>query len=388
MLKVAIVGCGKIADVHLEQIQRIQGCEVVGACDHELLMAQQLCDRFRIKHALGDLTQMLKTCQPDVVHVTTPPQSHFAVGKQCLEAGSHVYVEKPFTLNTAEAEDLIACANAKGLKLTVGHDLQFSHVSRRMRGLVRDGYLGGPPVHMESYYCYELGNPTYAKALLANSNHWVRRLPGKLLHNIISHGIARIAEFLTTDNPRVFAHGYVSPLLRSLGEEEIVDELRVVISEEQRTSATFTFSSQMLPSLNLFRIYGPKNGLVVDQEQETLVKLRGERFKSYAEKFLPQWLMAKQLFQNSAHNARLFLKRDFHMKSGMKFLIESFYQSIQTGAPPPIPYREILLTSRIMDAIFEQLAFERRHSGKTDRPDTVDSKSGAGLTNFTLAQVQ
>jgi predicted dehydrogenase len=128
--------------------------------------------------------------------------------------------------------------------------------------------------------------------------------------------------------------------------------------------------------------------LVVDQEQETLVKLRGERFKSYAEKFLPQWLMAKQLFQNSAHNARLFLKRDFHMKSGMKFLIESFYQSIQTGAPPPIPYREILLTSRIMDAIFEQLAFERRHSGKTDRPDTVDSKSGAGLTNFTLAQVQ
>jgi hypothetical protein len=52
---------------------------------------------------------------------------------------------------------------------------------------------------------------------------------------------------------------------------------------------------------------------------------------------------------------RLFAAGDFHMKSGMKFLIESFYRSIADNTPGPISYREILLTARIMDSIFAQL---------------------------------
>src|SRR6266699_2377185 len=87
MLKVAIVGCGKIADAHLAAIQRIAGCEVVGACDREPLMAKQLCERFGIKLPCSDLTELLKECRPDVVHITTPPQSHFAIGKLCLDWG-------------------------------------------------------------------------------------------------------------------------------------------------------------------------------------------------------------------------------------------------------------------------------------------------------------
>jgi hypothetical protein len=52
----------------------------------------------------------------------------------------------------------------------------------------------------------------------------------------------------------------------------------------------------------------------------------------------------------------LFLARDFHPKSGMKYLIQQFYRSILENGSPPIPYREILLTARIMDCIFRQLA--------------------------------
>jgi predicted dehydrogenase len=369
MLKVAIVGCGRIADDHLEQIRRIRGCEIVGACDRESLMARQLCDRFRIKNAFGDVSHLLEACRPDVVHVATPPQAHFAIGKQCLEAGSHIYVEKPFTLSAKEAETLINVANLRGLKLTVGHDLQFSHASRRMRQLVSTGYLGGVPVHMESYYCYDLGDPVYAKALLANSRHWVRQLPGKLLQNLISHGIARIVEFLITDHPEVYVHGFISPLLRGMGEEEIIDELRVVIVEEDRASAFFTFSSQMRPSLNLFRVFGPTNGFALDYEQETLIKLRGGCFKSYLQKFVPPLITAKQCVENSVTNMRLFFARDFHMKSGMKYLIESFYDSIRSGTPPPIPYREILLTYRIMDQIFDQLreASDRGHNSDAEK---------------------
>src|SRR5207244_8951861 len=145
-----------------------------------------------------------------------------------------------------DAQLLVSLANERARKLTVGHDDQFGHAARRMRELVRTGYLGGPPVHMDSYFCYELED-THARALLGDNEHWVRRLPGKLLHNIISHGIARIAEFLNSESPRVMAYGFSISLLKRLGETEIIDELRVIISEEDRTSAYFTFSSQMRP---------------------------------------------------------------------------------------------------------------------------------------------
>src|SRR5712664_2187491 len=107
MLKVAIVGCGKIADAHASQIQRIKGCEIVGVCDRELLMAKQLYERFPVKSYYADLSELLNHARPDVVHITTPPQSHYNLAKFCLEYGSHVYVEKPFTLCAYEAGSLI-----------------------------------------------------------------------------------------------------------------------------------------------------------------------------------------------------------------------------------------------------------------------------------------
>ena len=79
-------------------------------------------------------------------------------------------------------------------------------------------------------------------------------------------------------------------LLARLNEHDIVDELRVIVSDEQRTTASFTFSSQMRPSTHEFRIYGPRNGLVLDQDHETLIRLRGGRFKSYLERFVPPCL--------------------------------------------------------------------------------------------------
>src|SRR5256885_524247 len=80
------------------------------------------------------------------------------------------------------------------------------------------------------------------------------------------------------------------------------------------------------------------------------------RFKSYVEKFVPPLLFARQHLSNFSRNVGAFLRRDFHMKAGMKDQIEAFYRSIREDGPVPIPYREILLTRRIMDTIFEQLA--------------------------------
>ncbi|MDH4188429.1 MAG: hypothetical protein OEV08_15690, partial [Nitrospira sp.] len=121
------------------------------------------------------------------------------------------------------------------------------------------------------------------------------------------------------------------------------------------TTAYFTFSSQMRPLMHQFSVYGPKNGILLDQDHEILLKLRGASYKSYLEKFVPPVVFARQHLANLAVNVRKFLARDFHAKAGMHHLIESFYRSITDGTPVPIPYREILLTARIMDAIFNQL---------------------------------
>src|SRR2546427_4758297 len=85
ILKVAIVGCGKIADAHASQIQRVKGCEIVGVCDREGLMARQLYERFPVKRYYTDLPELLSAARPDVVHVTTPPESHYEIARCCLE---------------------------------------------------------------------------------------------------------------------------------------------------------------------------------------------------------------------------------------------------------------------------------------------------------------
>jgi predicted dehydrogenase len=354
-LRVAIVGCGKIADAHAEQIRRIRECDLVAVCDREPLMAQQLAERFSVPAHFSDLDRLLENGRPDVVHITTPPQSHFELARRCLESACHVYVEKPFTVDAREAEELLALADQRNLRLTVGHDAQFSPAARRLRDLVRAGYLGDAVVHMESYYGYDLGDGAYAGAFLNDPEHWVRRLPGGLLQNVVSHGIARIAEFVAGENPQVMASGFASPLLRRLGCGDVLDELRVLIVDGDHRTAFFTFSTHMRPLLQQFRILGSKNALLLDELQQTVVKLRGVPFKSYAERFLPPVIFAKEYLSNARRNAQLFLANDFHMESGKKELIAAFYRSIAAGAPVPIPYREILMTSRLMDSIFEQV---------------------------------
>ena len=354
-MRIALVGCGKIADQHLMAIRRIPDCSVVSVCDQELLMAEQLGDRFDISERFSDVTQMLQAISPDVVHITTPPQSHFVLGKQCLEAGCHVYLEKPFTVTFAEAESLVKVAESRGLKMTAGHNLQFTLEMLHMRRLVQNGFLGGNPVHLESHFSYGLDDRSYIGPVLASRTHWVRHLPGQLLHNILSHGIAKLAEFLDDDLVEIIASAHQSEELRSLGGQEILDELRVLIRDKIGTTAFFCFSTQLKPGLNQLRIFGPANSILVDHVSGSLIQNKSHSDKSYLTYFLPPLRSAREYFRNARVNVINVLRRRLYQDFGMKELIERFYESIRNNGEPPISYREILLTARIMDAIFTQI---------------------------------
>jgi predicted dehydrogenase len=175
------------------------------------------------------------------------------------------------------------------------------------------------------------------------------------MHNILSHGIAKLCEFLDDDIVEIIASAHQSAQLHKLGGEEILDELRVLIRDASGTTAFFCFSTQIKPGLNLLRICGPVNSITVDHASGSLIPHENRSYKSYLTYVMPPLKNARRHFRNARTNFFDFVKGRLHQDSGMKELIEQFYQSIRNQGPPPIPYREILLTAQIMDEIFNQI---------------------------------
>jgi len=263
-------------------------------------------------------------------------------------------LEKPFTVTAEEAEELIEFAERRGLKMTAGHNYQFTLEMLEMRRLAKAGFLGGKPVHLESYWSYDLGDISYVGPVLGNPAHWVRRLPGQLFHNIISHGLAKLVEFLDDELTEIIVTAHQSSQLRLLGAKEVLDELRVLIRDKSDTTALFCFSTQV-KNLNQLRIYGPSGSITADIIAGTVVRKENRAYKSYLTYFLPPLKDAREYLRNASVNVINFVRQRLHQDFGMKELIQRFYQSIQGETPVPVPYREIILTARLMDQIFAQI---------------------------------
>jgi hypothetical protein len=191
----------------------------------------------------------------------------------------------------------------------------------------------------------------------------VRQLPGQLLHNLISHGLAKLVEFLDDELVEIVARADQSPRLRRLGGEEILDELRVLIRDKSGMTAFFCFSTQIKPALNELRIFGRANSIVVDHVSGSLIRRKSGSYKSYLTYLVPPLQNACEHLGNAGTNIINFLRRRLYQDFGMKELIERFYNSIRSRSAPPVPYREIILTARIMDEIFAQIYPARKTEG-------------------------
>src|SRR6476660_258961 len=91
-LKVALIGCGKIADSYADEICRIHDVELAAVCDSEILMAERLKIRYGIPWIYDNVDRLLAEQQPHVVHGTTPPQSHRELARKSFAAECHVYM--------------------------------------------------------------------------------------------------------------------------------------------------------------------------------------------------------------------------------------------------------------------------------------------------------
>jgi len=355
-LKIAIVGCGKIADAHVEQIQRIPSAQLAAVCDLDPIMAEQLASRFAVPHRYSDAAKMLEAEKPDVVHITTPPQSHLALTRQAVAAGCHVYLEKPVAPCHSDAQAIIAAAVASGRKLTVNYWPNFEAQARELRRLLETGALGSP-VHLESFLGYDLAGE-YGTALKRDPDHWVRRLPGKLFQNVLDHVLNKIVPYLGEEEPLVHAMAYQGDDVGAdTKPDQLLDELRVMI-RATNVSAYATFSSHARPVGHTLRVYGTRNTAHVDFNARTLVLERKQSFPSALGRLFPPFLTAKDYLRQGMKNVNSFSHSRFHYFDGMHRLLSEFYLSIEKDSSPPIPYSEILRVSAIMETIFSQVYSE------------------------------
>lgn len=88
------------------------------------------------------LEELLSDEEVELVVVNTPSVTHYTYAKQCLEAGKHVIVEKPFTATTSEAEELIELARRKGCQLSVYHNRRFDSDYRTVKKILEEGWIG------------------------------------------------------------------------------------------------------------------------------------------------------------------------------------------------------------------------------------------------------
>ena len=144
-----------------------------------------------------------------------------------------------------------------------------------------------------------LGDRSYVAPMLGDRNHWVRQLPGQLFHNIISHGIAKLAEFLDSELVEIIATAHQSEQLRTLGAQEVMDELRVLMRDKSGTTALFCFSTQ-IKGLNQLRIYGPGGSIIADIITGSVVRNTSRSYKSYLTYFIPPLRNCQRTFQECA----------------------------------------------------------------------------------------
>jgi predicted dehydrogenase len=352
MLNIGIVGCGKIADGHIEEIQKLGSARVLAVCDIEPILAEQIALRYSVPHRYTDFDQMLSGHQFDVIHIATPPHSHLVLVQKAVEAGCHVFLEKPLSLNVTDGRRLIKCVQQNNRKMAINYWYNFETPALALKKFVEEGNLGDP-VHIESYYGYDLAGG-FGQALLSDDRHWVHQLPGKLFQNIIDHAINKITPFLPDGPLEIIARAYRRRHLNNDCTDGVLDELRVMILAGG-VSAYLTFCSHARPVGHFMRVYGTKNTAHIDFSLRSMSVEKKQTIPSALGRLLPPFKSSWQSLRHATQNAREFAGSRFHFFAGMNRLLSLFYESIRHDTPVPIAYAEMLRVSQIMDEISTQV---------------------------------
>jgi predicted dehydrogenase len=190
-LRIAVVGLGYWGPNLARNFSALPGCELAWCCDASPEALERVAGRFPQARLTGDLNEVLADPALDAVALATPVPSHAESAVRVLEAGKHCFVEKPLAQSVADAERVVAAAEAAGRVLMVGHLLEYHPGVQRLKQLVDSGELGD-----RIYYIY--GNRLNLGKLRADEN---------ALWSLGAHDVS-VVLYLAGEEPwEVAAHG-------------------------------------------------------------------------------------------------------------------------------------------------------------------------------------
>jgi len=141
MLKVALIGAGKMGISHLSILGAHPDVEVVGVCDTSK-MVNDFLTKYGQFNCFTDYKKMVDEVNPQAVFVAVPTKFHYSIIKDLVEKNVHVFAEKPFCLTVAQGEELVKLAASKKIVNQIGYHNKFVGTFSEVRKIVKSGALG------------------------------------------------------------------------------------------------------------------------------------------------------------------------------------------------------------------------------------------------------
>lgn len=149
ILKIGVVGCGRIGKLHINNlINSVPGVQVVAAADPMLDKSgarEWLAER-KITNVSTDFMDVINNPEVDVVFVCSSTDTHCDVSMAAVQAGKHVFCEKPIDYDIDKIKKLLALVEEKGVKFQVGFNRRFDHNHKAVADAVKDGTIGDPHI--------------------------------------------------------------------------------------------------------------------------------------------------------------------------------------------------------------------------------------------------
>jgi predicted dehydrogenase len=325
-LRVALIGCGRIARVHRAYLQGVAQVELVGVCDADAAARAVFAQESNLA-AFASVGELLERGRPDAVHVLTPPATHAPLALELLRQGVNVLVEKPLALSAAEADAVVAAARRAGRWVTVDHNRWFDPVVQQAAAALASGRLG-QLVGVDVFQGAEAGEADKRNAVPA---HWSAQLPGGVLNNLASHPLYLMRRFAgPVRDLRVVA--------RSL-DGAWLEEVRVA-AEGERALATVTMSMRAQPFMARLSLLGSEASLDVNLNNMTLIERRARQLPKLVGKVWPNLNEAVQLVSATARNTVAFATGRQRFYPGIGAHLRALYAAVAAGGEPPVSAAE------------------------------------------------
>ena len=375
--RIAVVGCGQIAAIHLSHLLRQKVGNVVAICDVDTALAERTARTFNVHRSYGDFQELLSRESPDVVHVVTPPFAHASLSIQAMRAGSHVLVEKPMALTVEDADLMIAAARETGRSLCVDHNRLFSPGVLRAQQYLDSGELGSL-MSVDFFQGYGLAPNVRLSDI---QNQWFTKLPGGLVQDLAPHGLSFLLKFVGAPrNLKVLVKSSeflpVSP----------VDEVRLIM-EGERILGTYTISLCTQPFMNHVTLYGSKMTVRVNLDNFTTVVRRDRVANPLLRRCIGGIDEGTQLAVNTLRNTLKFATGKLPRCPDIAELIRRFYRSLREKVPPPVTMEQGREVVRLMGEIIGAIELQpRQERVEVTQPARILVTGGTGFVGSALVR--